>query len=164
MGRSIGVRAIDVGCGLGDNAEALAAAGANVTAFDLVERAVIGRSAAFPRARSTIASPICSLCRANGAPPSISCMNVTLCRRCPTALLARAARSLASLVAPGGRLLVIARARDDGQKIAGPPWPLTRSRIEALAVDGLRLETLEDIPADRRSRPALARGVIVARP
>lgn len=32
-----GLRALDVGCGLGDNAECLAAAGASVTAFDLVE-------------------------------------------------------------------------------------------------------------------------------
>jgi hypothetical protein len=45
-------------------------------------------------------------------------------------------------------LLVISRARDSGESVAGPPWPLTRAQIEALAVDGLRLETLEDIPAN----------------
>ncbi|MCX7899058.1 MAG: TPMT family class I SAM-dependent methyltransferase [Methylocystis sp.] len=64
----------------------------------------------------------------------------------PEALLPRAARALASLVAPGGTLLVIARARDASQVVEGPPWPLTRENIEALAVDGLRLDTLEDIP------------------
>ncbi len=34
-----GLRALDIGCGLGDNAAALAGQGAQVTAFDLVPRA-----------------------------------------------------------------------------------------------------------------------------
>ena len=44
-----GKRALDVGCGLGDNAEALAAAGATVTAFDCAERAVEWASKRFPK-------------------------------------------------------------------------------------------------------------------
>ena len=41
-------RAIDIGCGLGDNAEGLATAGYDVTAFDLSETAVAWARARFP--------------------------------------------------------------------------------------------------------------------
>jgi len=46
-----GLRALDVGCGLGDNAEALAAAGAETTAFDLSENAVVWARRRFPDTR-----------------------------------------------------------------------------------------------------------------
>ncbi|PWB82315.1 MAG: SAM-dependent methyltransferase, partial [Methylocystaceae bacterium] len=47
-GAPIGARVVDVGCGLGDNAEAFAAAGATVTAFDLVADAVAWARRRFP--------------------------------------------------------------------------------------------------------------------
>jgi SAM-dependent methyltransferase len=142
------VLAIDVGCGLGDNAEAIAAAGAKVTAFDLVERAVVWAKRRFPA--SSVDYHVADLFSL----PEEWRSAFDLVHECytlqalPESLLAGAARSLAWLLAPGGRLLVIARARDDGQKLEGPPWPLTRVQIEALAVDGLRLEKLEDSPAE----------------
>ena len=43
-----GLRALDIGCGLGDNAAALAGQGAQVTAFDLVPRAAEWAQHRFP--------------------------------------------------------------------------------------------------------------------
>ncbi len=147
-----GLRAVDVGCGLGDNARALANAGAQVTAFDLVAGAIDWARARF---------------RGEGvefrtadlfAPPPEWRAGFDLAHECytlqalPESLLQQAASALASLVAPHGRLLVIARARDEAQQVAGPPWPLTRRQIEALAVEGLALTSLEDLTFEQGAR------------
>lgn len=156
-----GARVLDVGCGLGDNAEAFAAAGAVVSAFDLVDVAISWARRRFPR--SSVDYRVADLFD----PPSDWRGGFDIVHECytlqalPDALLERAAWALASFVAPGGVLLVIARARDAEQEVNGPPWPLTRVRMEALATAGLRLETLEDIPATaervRHWRAALRR-------
>ncbi len=142
-----GLRALDVGCGLGDNAEALARAGARVVAFDLVERAVQWARERF--LHSAVDYRVADLFDApqewRGAFDFVH--ELYTLQALPEALLPGAARALASFVAPGGTLLVISRARDDGEDLGGPPWPLAKKDIEGLAVDGLRLVSLEDIPA-----------------
>jgi len=59
-----------------------------------------------------------------------------------------------SLVAPGGTLLVVQAVADEPDE-DGPPWPLTRSEIEAFGTEGLDSVSIDElaVPGPRgRSR------------
>jgi SAM-dependent methyltransferase len=141
-----GLRALDIGCGLGDNAAALAGQGAQVTAFDFVPRAVGWAQERFPDSGIIF-------CAADLFDPPAGWLGAfdfvhetyTL-QALPASLLAQAREALARLVRPGGRLLVISRARGEEQAGEGPPWPLALSDIEGFSACGLTVETLDDIP------------------
>ncbi len=152
-----GLKALDVGCGLGDNAAALAGQGADVTAFDLVPRAVEWAHSRF--ADSPLASHLRFVAADLFAPPddwrgAFDFIHETYTLQAlPAALLAPARKALADMLRPCGRLLVITRAREPEQVVDGPPWPLTRADIMAFADEGLEIVTLDDIPANEtRSR------------
>src|SRR5262249_55526057 len=55
---------------------------------------------------------------------------------------------IAQFVAPGGRLLVIAGARDEDDDPGPMPWPLTRTEIESFAEYGLTKESVVDFIDD----------------
>ncbi|MFT4097008.1 MAG: class I SAM-dependent methyltransferase [Rhodoblastus sp.] len=139
------LRALDVGCGLGDNAEALAAAGAKTTAFDLSENAIRWAKRRFPgTAVDYRAADLFD-------PPADWPGAFDLVHECytlqalPNRLLPQAGAALASFLKPGGRLLVIARSRPNPAAPDGPPWPLSRGDIEGLVANGLTLESLEEL-------------------
>jgi hypothetical protein len=72
----------------------------------------------------------------------------------PPPLHPEATRRVTELVAPGGTLLVLSAARDEGEPADGPPWPLTRGEIEAFAsgeLETVRIEELND-PSDQFPR------------
>jgi SAM-dependent methyltransferase len=160
------MRVLDVGCGLGDNAEYFAAAGANVVAFDFVAQAVEWAKRRFPQ--SQVDYRVADLF----ALPSEWRGAFDLVHECYTLqaisgpLIAKALAAFASALAPGGALLVVARARDEDADVTGPPWPLPPSVFELAREQGFVPLVIEDIAATallgRRHWRALLRRVEAA--
>ncbi len=141
-----GREVLDVGCGLGDNAEGFAAAGARVTAFDLVPAAVAWAQRRFPDSRVAYgAADLFALPAAWQGRFDLVHECYTLQSLAPD-LQGKARDVLAGLLKPGGRLLIVARARDEDAPATSPPWKLVRSFF--MAADGLRVESVEDVEAE----------------
>jgi SAM-dependent methyltransferase len=146
--RGGGQRAIVVGCGLGDDAEFVAGLGFDTDAFDVSPTAVATARRRFPASRvryraADLLEP----------PPEwrrtfdlvVECLTV---QSLPEPERGRAIARVSGLVAPGGTLIVVASGRDELEVPDGPPWPLTRSEVEAFATGGLALVRAEAIRGD----------------
>jgi 2-polyprenyl-3-methyl-5-hydroxy-6-metoxy-1,4-benzoquinol methylase len=138
-----GIKALDVGCGLGDNAEALSAAGCITSAFDLVPCAVEWARKRFPQSDVDYrAADLFAL-------PEVWHGSFDLVHECytlqalPAELIAPAAAAIAKTLKPGGRVLVVARSRQEETQRVDPPWPLTRDDLTAFETTGLHAVNIE---------------------
>ena len=139
-----GMRALDVGCGLGDNARCLAQAGLDVTAFDISEHAVAwARKNAGDEGITFEVADILDL-------PARWCGAFDLVHETynlqamPPDYVVPAMRAIASLVAPKGTLLVMTRGRLAHEEVTGPPRPLTKQKLEVFELVGLELVKFEE--------------------
>ena len=153
-GRAPG-RACVVGCGLGADAEFLAAHGWTTTGFDVSPTAIAQARARHPR--STVAYRVVDLLDLPadliGAFDLV--VEIFTLQAMPDPPRADAARAIASLPAPGGTLLVVS-FRDTGTHSSPPPFPLTRDDLRRLEVDGLVAHRVEEL-ADAKWRAELVR-------
>jgi SAM-dependent methyltransferase len=134
-----------VGCGYGDDAELLAAAGLDVTAFDVAASAIARCRARFPQSRVNY-----ELADALHLPAAWTRAFDFVFDAYTIQVLSGAARAACALamgnfVAPNGVLLVVARGRGDGDPEGQMPWPLTRAELDGFAVLGLTLARLGDV-------------------
>ncbi|MEA5503185.1 class I SAM-dependent methyltransferase [Halotia wernerae UHCC 0503] len=132
-----GQKALIIGCGLGDDAEALAKLGFEVTAFDISPTAIAWCQQRFPD--STVNYVIADLL----AIPSqwhlafdfvFECRNI---QSLPLSVRSSVISSVVSVVAPSGILLVITRIRETEAEPSGPPWPLSNSELAQFEKLGL---------------------------
>lgn len=139
-----GEPALVVGCGLGDDAEELARRNFAVTAFDISESAIALGARRFPK--TSVKYLVADLF----SPPSAwrgafdFVFEAYTLQVLPPPMRAEAARRLASFLVPGGRLLAIARAREDGEDLGEIPWPLSRRELSLLLECGLEEALFED--------------------
>jgi SAM-dependent methyltransferase len=154
-----------VGCGLGDDAELLDRHGFKVTAFDISPAAIDWARQRFPSTR--VAYEVADLF----APSPVHAAGFDFVfesytvQALPYGLRDRSIAAVAALVAPAGRLLVIARGREPDEYLdanVGPPWPLTFDDIRRFESHGLRSTGFEDYhdeedPPVRRFRATFAR-------
>ena len=147
-------RAIDVGCGLGDNAACLADAGYEVTAIDLSASAINWARQRF--GDRNISFRVVDLFKLpDDLRGRFDLVHETYTLQAlPKELGSGLFSPVAALVSPGGRLLVTTRSRPEEQAADGPPWPLARSELERFVELGLEevslMEFIEEKPDGRR--------------
>jgi SAM-dependent methyltransferase len=161
-----GRSAVVVGCGLGYDAEHLAALGFDTMAFDISPTAVESARERHPDSRvEYVTADLLALPAEWGDGFDFVFESLTV-QSLPVRLHEPAIRSVCSLVAPGGTLLVMANSRAEGSEVEGPPWPLTRSEIGAFGSGDLHTFQVEELvdqndPAVRRWRVELHRPEIL---
>ena len=153
-----GRKALVVGCGLGYDAEFLAGLGFAVTAFDVAPSAIAAARRENPG--STVTYVTADLLNLPtdwaGAFDLVAEAYTVQPLYGPTR--AAAIGALPIPVAPGGTLLVIARATDEEDPVRDPwmmPWPLTRAELYAAAggtLRAVRVEQFLDQEEPRRLR------------
>ena len=153
-----GREALVVGCGFGADAEFLAGSGFRTTGFDFAPTAIVAARRRHPDSGvDYVVADVLDL------PPEwrgrfdLVVESLTV-QSMPPAQHPVAAQTIAALVAPGGTLLVLATTRDEGSAVQGPPWPLTRTELEAFAAGDLVLRRVERIENGTWWRAELSRG------
>jgi SAM-dependent methyltransferase len=121
--------ALVIGCGLGDDAEALAERGFHVTAFDISPDAITWCQQRFPDSRvNYVVADLLT-------PPSqwLQAFDLVIESRTiqslPLNIRTNVINSVAALVADGGTLLVITGFRVDPAEPDGPPWHLLDAEL-----------------------------------
>lgn len=134
------LRAVTVGCGLGDDAEALAAHGYEVAAFDISPTAIEMCRSRYPDSR--VDYRVADLFDH----PKGWLRYFDLVYECNTIQILpghyrlRALAAIAELVAADGVALVSCRSRRAGEKKSEFPLPLDRTEIEGFVRAGLKEE------------------------
>ncbi|MEL6555827.1 MAG: class I SAM-dependent methyltransferase [Cyanobacteria bacterium J06621_11] len=137
----LGQTAVVVGCGLGDDAEALAGAGFSVTAFDVSASAISWAKKRF--SNSTVNYIVADLFRL----PSHWLKSFDLVfdfrtiQALPLSVRSQTIENIAALAKPNGSVLVMTYLRPDlgpdNTNVDGPPWPLTLEELSHFEAVGL---------------------------
>ena len=144
-----GRTALVVACGLGDDAEALAARGFAVTAFDISATAIEWCKKRF--SDSTVDYQVGDMFK----PPAKwvqgfdLVVEVFTVQALPIDMRAEAVGAVAQFVAPGGTLFALYIGRESTEGRTGPPWPFVREEIDYFKRHGLAEERFDRIsPSD----------------
>lgn len=139
-----GKRALVVGCGLGDDAEFLAARDFQVTGFDIAPRAIAWCGERFP------GSPVHYVVADLFAAPAEwtfafdFVLETYTVQSLPQNLRRLSIGKIADFVAPGGDLLLVTRSREEQDPVGQMPWPLTRNDLSEFARQGLEELQFDD--------------------
>lgn len=139
-----GKRALVVGCGLGDDAEALAEIGMDVTAFDISPTAVEWCQRRFPDSTVAFVQADATSLPAEWRGVFDLVVEIYTLQVLVPELRQQAAQSVAACVAPGGLLFIVCRAREPSDPEGQVPWPLTKDELDRFLTYGLREISFDD--------------------
>ncbi len=142
-------QAITIGCGLGDDAEAMAGCGYRVTAFDIAPTAIRMCRERYPDSR--VDYLVADLFE---HPPEwkagfdlvFECNTI---QALPGEYRLRALNAIAGMVAPGGVVLVSCRSRNSGEREDEFPLPLDRHELDGFEKAGLVRQHLVEYDDDQ---------------
>jgi SAM-dependent methyltransferase len=137
-----GRRAVVVGCGTGDDAELLREAGFDVVGFDIAPTAVAWATRRFPETQFRVADLLALPDELLGAFDLV--FEAYTLQALPVDVREAAIDGVASLVAPGGTLLVVTFGRAPADEPGRLPWPLTRGELARFGERGLSEKRFED--------------------
>jgi 2-polyprenyl-3-methyl-5-hydroxy-6-metoxy-1,4-benzoquinol methylase len=144
--------ALVVGCGLGDDAEAVSRRGCRVTAFDIAPTAIATCRRSFPdtlvcyRVADLFALPDAWRARFDLV------VEIRTLQSLPPRQRADAAAAIAATVRPGGVIWVRCLGRDEAEPVTSRPWPVSRSELRAFVAAGLRELEFHEEPLTGRGR------------
>lgn len=134
-------KAIVIGCGLGDDAVAMDEAGFDVTAIDISETAIAWCQDKYDytdvnfTVQDIFELPTEMLGEYDFIFESRTIQSLPLEYR------DKIIGAISSLLSPRGKLLAIADGKNEGEKFAGPPWPLEKNELRLF--ENYELNTLE---------------------
>ncbi|MEL7034060.1 MAG: methyltransferase domain-containing protein [Cyanobacteria bacterium J06592_8] len=136
--QTAGKTALVIGCGLGDDAEALAKLGFKVSAFDISPTAVSWCRQRFPESEvNYFVGDLLNLDESlkQGFDFVFECRTI---QALPLKLRSQTIQAVSTLVAKQGTLLVITRYRDSEAEPDGPPWALSEGELSLFKQFGLQ--------------------------
>jgi len=150
MRRGDNAPALVIGCGLGDDAEYLAAQGYDVTAFDISATAIQMCRERFPD--SPVHYEVADLFAlpagwANRFAFVLECRTI---QALPWQMSDDAMTAIAGCVKPEGELLVLCFGRAPEAERKGIPWPLSKSELAFFQTLGLIETSFEEIDRGRK--------------
>ena len=161
--RGNGRRAVVVGCGLGDDADLLAKYGFDVTAFDISPSAIEWAKRRFAKSRANFVTSDLLNLPSDWLGAFDFVFEAYTIQPLPLSLRSKAISAVASLVKPGGELLLICRARDEHEEAPELPWPLTPKEVSQFDAVGLKRLAFEDY-LDDEDPPVRRFRVLFTRP
>ncbi len=147
-----GKTALVVGCGLGDDAEALANIGFKVLGFDISPTAIAWCQKRFADSQVNYAiDDLLNPTVINSRHFDFILESYTL-QALPANVRHQGIESISKLLAPQGRLLIICRGRDVNEPATSLPFPLTKEELAYFEQLGLEQIRFEDY-LDQGSKP-----------
>jgi 2-polyprenyl-3-methyl-5-hydroxy-6-metoxy-1,4-benzoquinol methylase len=124
-------KALVIGCGLGDDAIALAEAGYAVTAIDVSQTALDLAKKRFPDANITFKKQ--DIFEYDEVFDFV--FEAFTIQSLPIEFREKMIKAVANTIAKGAKLLLVAHKREE--EFEGPPWPLTQEEVDRFKKEGL---------------------------